>query len=340
MEWLSALELDANKINLACANLSLSIIITSFFCIWNPTAKLQATFRMCWNETIGKNKVLMKKPNLSGRMVYSAVLRVVHAWSLGSNPHQCFWTHDLQVYGSERSAAMLTSKQSAGVTAAMNLGITTGEKAGKQGIHPGFETHCRCHQKSKTGGISGPTKRTCVFQKIFEKKLLMRNCKALCWLSDIMWWVNRIFQPGWRLCWFLNRHHNRCGREICWVGFQIYPRCLDTYQCKMLRGALWIGWTKTSFLKTILSEYYSHILNCEYIFQYVVNILLTSNQLDKKRTWYMMVYCGWLRKPEFQRIVFVPDEFFVVQFELFLNFSFAVRLKNLKLVKHRLREFN
>ena len=32
---------------LACANLSLSIIITSFFCIWNPTATLQATFLMC-----------------------------------------------------------------------------------------------------------------------------------------------------------------------------------------------------------------------------------------------------------------------------------------------------
>ena len=46
-----------------------------------------------------------------------------------------------------------------------------------------------------------------------------------------------------------------------------------------------------------------------------------------------MVYCGWLRKPEFQRIVFMPDEFSVVLFELFLNFSFTVRLKNLKLVK-------
>ena len=49
-----------------------------------------------------------------------------------------------------------------------------------------------------------------------------------------------------------------------------------------------------------------------------------------------MVYCGWLRKPEFQRIVFMPDEFSVVQFELFLNFSFTVRLENLKLVKPKL----
>ena len=31
----------------------------------------------------------------------------------------------------------------------------------------------------------------------------------------------------------------------------------------------------------------------------------------------------------------MPDEFFVVQLELFLNFSFTVRLKNLKWVKRQ-----
>ena len=34
-----------------------------------------------------------------------------------------------------------------------------------QGIHPGFETQGRRHQKSKTRSISGPTKRTYVLKK-------------------------------------------------------------------------------------------------------------------------------------------------------------------------------
>ena len=32
-----------------------------------------------------------------------------------------------------------------------------------------FETHGRCHQKSKTGSINGPTKRTYVFQKFLNR---------------------------------------------------------------------------------------------------------------------------------------------------------------------------
>ena len=35
-----------------------------------------------------------------------------------------------------------------------------------QGIHPGFETQGRYHQKSKNRGISSPTKRTFFFQKL------------------------------------------------------------------------------------------------------------------------------------------------------------------------------
>ena len=54
-------------------------------------------------------------------------------------------------------AAMLTT-QSAGVAPKMNLRITTGEKACKQGIHPGFETQSRHHQKSKTGVSLAPQK--------------------------------------------------------------------------------------------------------------------------------------------------------------------------------------
>ena len=71
--------------------------------------------------------------------------------------------------------AMLAAKRSAGVTTEVNLRILlcTGDKACKQGIHPGFETHGRRHQKSKNRVISGPTKRTDVFQKFSNKKEIL-----------------------------------------------------------------------------------------------------------------------------------------------------------------------
>ena len=49
--------------------------------------------------------------------------------------------------------AMLAAKRSAGVATEVNLrySLHAGNKAGKRGIHPGFETQGRHHQKSKTG---------------------------------------------------------------------------------------------------------------------------------------------------------------------------------------------
>ena len=44
----------------------------------------------------------------------------------------------------------------------------TGDKACKQGIHPGFGTKGRCHDKSKQG-ISGPTKKGFLSSKMFLK---------------------------------------------------------------------------------------------------------------------------------------------------------------------------
>ena len=36
----------------------------------------------------------------------------------------------------------------------------------EEGIHPGFETQGRCRPEVQNRGISGPTKRTCVLQKL------------------------------------------------------------------------------------------------------------------------------------------------------------------------------
>ena len=51
------------------------------------------------------------------------------------------------------SPAMLATNRSAGVTPEMNLRnpFQAGKIASKQGIHPGFETQGRRHQKFKTG---------------------------------------------------------------------------------------------------------------------------------------------------------------------------------------------
>ena len=64
--------------------------------------------------------------------------------------------------------AIMTSVQSVSVVIEVNLRITTGEKAWKQGIHPGFNTLGRCHQKSKTEVSVAPQKGP-VSTKNFEK---------------------------------------------------------------------------------------------------------------------------------------------------------------------------
>ena len=51
----------------------------------------------------------------------------------------------------------------------------------KQGVYPGFEIEGRHHQKSKTGVISGPTKRTDVVQKKLKEK------EGLIWRTINSW---------------------------------------------------------------------------------------------------------------------------------------------------------
>ena len=68
-------------------------------------------------------------------------------------------------------AAMLTSIQSAGVAPEVNLRNSwhAGNKACKRGIHSGFKTQGRHHQKSKTGVSVAPQKGL-MFSKIEKKK--------------------------------------------------------------------------------------------------------------------------------------------------------------------------
>ena len=66
----------------------------------------------------------------------------------------------------------LAAKRSGGVTPEVNLrnSLHTGDKACKWGIHPGFETQGRHHQKSKTGVWVAPQKGL-MSSNFFKKKL-------------------------------------------------------------------------------------------------------------------------------------------------------------------------
>ena len=68
-------------------------------------------------------------------------------------------------------AAMLTVKTSTGVAPEVNLRnpLHAGNEAHKQGIFPGFQILRQMSPEVQNRGISGPTKRTDVLQRLFKK---------------------------------------------------------------------------------------------------------------------------------------------------------------------------
>ena len=67
---------------------------------------------------------------------------------------------------------MLAIKRSAGVASEVNLrnSLYVGEEAHEQGIHPGFETQDRCHQKFKTW-VLVDTQKGLMSSKYFWKQI-------------------------------------------------------------------------------------------------------------------------------------------------------------------------
>ena len=74
-----------------------------------------------------------------------AVARTV----MGLNPHQCLWIYDPQVCISRRLSCHADLYTVSRCHTKCESEDHTGEKACKQGTHPGFDTQGRCHQKSK-----------------------------------------------------------------------------------------------------------------------------------------------------------------------------------------------
>ena len=105
-------------------------------------------------------------------VVYTAVLAVCGMGSHGFEPQTSTNAcgHVCRYVDQKGSVAMLTSIQSAGVTPEVNLrnSLHAGDKACKQGIHPGFETQGRHYQKSKTG-VSVTPQKGLMSSKNFKK---------------------------------------------------------------------------------------------------------------------------------------------------------------------------
>ena len=79
---------------------------------------------------------------------------------------------------------MLATTRSAGVTLEVNLRehvTCTPPPSVNKVAHSGLEIHSRPYQKSKTG-TGGPTKRTCVLQKLFLLFLQAKNA----WMQNAL----------------------------------------------------------------------------------------------------------------------------------------------------------
>ena len=105
------------------------------------------------------------------------------------------YRHVCKYVDQKGSTAMLTSIQSAGVAPEVNLrnSLYAGEEACKRGIHPGFETQGRRHQKSKTGVSVAPPKGY-MSSKNFKKSIL----KLMPFLTHSLtpWWQYYVQQTS------------------------------------------------------------------------------------------------------------------------------------------------
>ena len=84
----------------------------------------------------------------------------VQVWQNTTDFLTFLFTYVYKYVDQKGMVAMLVIKRSAGVAPEVTLRnpMHGGNKACKQGIHSGFETQVRCHQKSKIGTLVAPQK--------------------------------------------------------------------------------------------------------------------------------------------------------------------------------------
>ena len=98
----------------------------------------------------------------------------VQVWQNTTDFLTFLFTYVYKYVDQKGMVAMLVIKRSVGVAPEVTLrnSMHGGNKACKQGIHSGFETQVRCHQKSKIGTSVAPQK-TDVLQFFKEKVSLL-----------------------------------------------------------------------------------------------------------------------------------------------------------------------
>ena len=118
------------------------------WCVWWQDNWIGCYFEISFGS---KNDDFSAQPSQSGRVVYSTVFAVCgHGFesqtSTNTCRHVCKWIKKTWLPYSQQ------------VLHHRWISLCTGDEACKQGIHPGFETHGRCHPKSKTGVSVAPQK--------------------------------------------------------------------------------------------------------------------------------------------------------------------------------------
>ena len=110
--------------------------------------------------------------------------------------------------------ALLATRRLVGVAREVDMrnALCTGQVTDKRGSHPGFETHDRCHQKSKTGVSVAHKKYTCSPKK-FKKKTgttsrtmnyLSNICVPSC-CQEIVFWHNSYQQQSCSMVQLINK---------------------------------------------------------------------------------------------------------------------------------------
>ena len=124
----------------------------------------------------------------------------------GSNPDACERNRASHaVYMLTQCTPLLVEK--AGVTPEVNLRnlLCSGEKADKQGIHPGFETQGRRHQKSKTGVSVAAQKGPVCYRHFKNQKSRYDSHRFLYYVM--------YFPISCRFILFLQKN---ASKKICW----------------------------------------------------------------------------------------------------------------------------
>ena len=187
MSWYSHTFLLFQGIEVVGGNCKLSCVTTNVYSDWStqpwPTNRLAIRVYKLGNDFVVNDTVIKSKNSVSYLFGQSDGARKNNAVRNNPASYLCYLSSMWGMW----PAVMLTSIQSAGVAPEVNL--RTSAKTRKHASEKSTLTlnpRADITKSPKQGYISGPTKRTCVLQKILKKR------KKQQWLPLIFQWT-RLF---------------------------------------------------------------------------------------------------------------------------------------------------